>query len=121
MVLTLADVYSNEDVYSIVMFHRVHATSRYTRSSNGQQLTAAGLGIHVTDGLRFPRTKSLSAITSHPPSSVTPRYYIQTLILKVLASQVRHDCCPQSPMIRGGVVTELGGWLVMIGTWSGET
>src|SRR5476649_2647695 len=72
MVLTLADVYSNEDVYSIVMFHRVHATSRYTRSSNGQQLTAAGLGIHVTDGLRFPRTKSLSAITSHPPSSVTP-------------------------------------------------
>lgn len=28
------------------------------------------------------------------------------------ASQVRHDCRPQSPMIRGGgVVTELGGWL----------
>lgn len=31
MVFTLADVYANEDVYSIVMLNRVHATSRYKK------------------------------------------------------------------------------------------
>ncbi len=40
-----------------------------------------------------------------------PRYYIQTSILGVLASQVRHDSCLQSPMIRGVLSPDLvGGW-----------
>ncbi|MHA6856724.1 sigma factor, partial [Ralstonia pseudosolanacearum] len=30
-----------------------------------------------------------------------PRYYLRAPIIGALASQARHDCCPQSPMIRG--------------------
>ena len=31
VVFSLANIYSKEDVYSIVMFNRVHATFRYTK------------------------------------------------------------------------------------------
>ncbi len=41
-----------------------------------------------------------------------PRYFIRTPYNGVLASQTRHDYCPQSSMIRGGDVTGSGGALV---------
>ncbi|AZU57304.1 hypothetical protein CFM90_14505 [Ralstonia solanacearum] len=40
-----------------------------------------------------------------------PRYYLRAPIIGALASQARHDCCPQSPMIRGVLSPGLvGGW-----------
>ncbi|EFN7413278.1 hypothetical protein EHR23_22050 [Escherichia coli] len=35
------------------------------------------------------------------PHAAAPRYFIRTPYNGVLASQTRHDYCPQSSMIRG--------------------
>ncbi|MDS1455543.1 hypothetical protein P4G36_27505 (plasmid) [Escherichia coli] len=40
-------------------------------------------------------------IYKHMPQCVSPRYFIRTPYNGVLASQTRHDYCPQSSMIRG--------------------
>ncbi|ATI28648.1 hypothetical protein CVV70_00340 [Ralstonia solanacearum] len=41
----------------------------------------------------------------------SPRYYLCAPTTGALASQARHDCCPQSPMIRGVLSPGLvGGW-----------
>ncbi|PQO07169.1 hypothetical protein C5K15_05730 [Shigella dysenteriae] len=41
--------------------------------------------------------------------STPPRYFIRTPYNGVLASQTRHDYCPQSSMIRGGMSPGLVG------------
>ncbi|AZU57438.1 hypothetical protein CFM90_15295 [Ralstonia solanacearum] len=44
-------------------------------------------------------------------TNAKPRYYLRAPIIGALASQARHDCCPQSPMIRGVLSPGLvGGW-----------
>ncbi|QOE52840.1 hypothetical protein [Escherichia coli] len=49
-----------------------------------------------------------------------PRYFIRTPYNGVLASQTRHDYCPQSSMIRGVMSPGLvGRWEPLIGVRSG--
>ncbi|EFB7458480.1 hypothetical protein AAG94_22015 [Escherichia albertii] len=43
-----------------------------------------------------------------------PRYFIRTPYNGVLASQTRHDYCPQSSMIRGALVTANRGQVALL-------
>ncbi|WP_395408798.1 hypothetical protein ACHMW6_25135 [Pseudoduganella sp. UC29_106] len=66
MMLALANIDSDKNVHRLVLFNRVHATSRHSKF-DGQRLMAAGLGIHVTDG--FGRYPGQVPISDHQPST----------------------------------------------------
>ncbi|MFV8636614.1 hypothetical protein [Ralstonia pseudosolanacearum] len=59
----------------------------------------------------LPAERAKSTDLSHRITALKPRYYLRAPIIGALASQARHDCCPQSPMIRGVLSPGLvGGW-----------
>ncbi|AZU58232.1 hypothetical protein CFM90_18355 (plasmid) [Ralstonia solanacearum] len=72
------------------------------------RIAAAGAGgTDASNGLRRHSPNSCEKT----PRSQAPRYYLRAPIIGALASQARHDCCPQSPMIRGVLSPGLvGGW-----------
>ncbi len=61
--------------------------------------------------LARPPSGALELVLCIVPLLCYPRYYLRAPIIGALASQARHDCCPQSPMIRGVLSPGLvGGW-----------
>ena len=65
-----------------------------------KQTTGKGL---ARQNMHTPQAEIIPVVicAAVPPVKLCPRYFIRTPYNGVLASQTRHDYCPQSSMIRG--------------------
>ncbi|WP_425894165.1 hypothetical protein ACPWZ5_19075 [Ralstonia pseudosolanacearum] len=82
-----------------------------SRRSRGKTGSNAKIGRWPPENIQQIESQIFEILNGLDIVAPSPRYYLRAPIIGALASQARHDCCPQSPMIRGVLSPGLvGGW-----------